>query len=99
MLILSNEEIEQILSVSDCLAILEEMYRDHAAGETLSLSRIDNLVPCGYEGGYYAFKHMGGIWPRRQIMALRINSDIVTNPRVDGKPRRVKVPRSEEHTS
>jgi alanine dehydrogenase len=35
---------------------------------------------------------MGGIWPRRQMLALRINSDVVTTPLVDGKPRRVKVP-------
>ncbi len=92
MLILSNEEIGQLLSMPDCLAVLEEMYRDHAEGQTLSMPRVDNLVPCGYEGGYYAFKHMGGIWPRRQVMALRINSDVITNPLVDGKLRRVKVP-------
>ncbi len=94
MLILSNEEIEQLLSMPDCLAVLEEMYRDRAEGRTLTLPRVDNLVPCGYEGGYYAFKHMGGVWPRRRVMALRINSDVITHPLVDGKPRRVKVPRA-----
>jgi alanine dehydrogenase len=92
MLILSNEEIEQLLSMRDCLAILEQAYRDDAAGQTLTLPRVDNMVPCSYEGGYYAFKHMGGIWPRRRVLALRTNSDVITNPLVDGKPRRVKVP-------
>ena len=68
------------------------MYRDYADGKTLALPRVDNLTPCSYAGGYYAFKHMGGIWLRHKVMALRINSDVVTHPLVDGKPRRVKVP-------
>lgn len=92
MLVLTNEEIEQLLSMQECLAVLEEMYRDLAAGEALALPRVDNIVPCSYEGGYYAFKHMGGAWPRRKVMALRLNSDIVTHPRVGGSLRRVKIP-------
>ena len=92
MLILSNEEIDQLLSMPECLTVLAEMYRDYADGQTLTLPRVDNIVPCDYEGGYYAFKHMGGIWLRHKIMALRLNSDVVTHPLVDGKPRRVKVP-------
>ncbi len=92
VLILSNEEIDQLLTMPECLAALEEMYRDLADGQTLTMPRVDNLVPCGYDGGYYAFKQMGGIWLRRRVMALRINSDVITHPLVDGKPRRVKVP-------
>lgn len=92
MLILSNEEIESLLSMPECLAILTEMYRDYVNGETLPLPRVDNLAPCGYDGGYYAFKHMGGIWLRYKVMALRINSDVITHPMVEGKPRRIKIP-------
>lgn len=47
---------------------------------------------CGQEGCYYAFKHMGGSWPRKRIQALRINSDVISHPTVEGRPRRVKVP-------
>lgn len=92
MLVLTNEEIDQLLTMEDCLTVLEEMYRDLAADGALVLPRVDNIVPCSYEGGYYAFKHMGGIWPRQKIMALRLNSDIVTHPYIAGRPRRVKVP-------
>jgi len=92
VLILANEEIEQLLTMQECLAILEEMYLDIARGQALALPRVDNIVPCSYKGGYYAFKHMGGAWPRYKVMALRLNSDIVTHPHVEESLRRVKVP-------
>lgn len=92
MRILSNEDVEQILTMPECLAALEEMFRDDGQGLVLPITRVDNIVPCSHPDAYYAFKHMGGIWPRRKIMALRINSDVVTHPSVGGKIRRVKAP-------
>lgn len=92
MLVLSNEEIARLLSIEDCMAALEPMYRDFAEERTLLSPRVDNLSPNSHPGGYYAFKHMGGTWPARKIQALRINSDVVTHPLVGGKPRRVKRP-------
>ena len=92
MLVLSNEEIEQLLTVEECMAALEPMYRDVAEERVLFSPRVDNIGPNSHPEGYYAFKHMGGTWPREKIQALRINSDVVTHPLVDGKPRRVKQP-------
>src|SRR5207237_4075767 len=92
MLGLSNEEIERLLSVEECMAALEPMYRDVADERVLFSPRVDNIAPNSHPEGYYAFKHMGGIWPREKIQALRINSDVVTHPLVAGKPRRVKQP-------
>jgi ornithine cyclodeaminase/alanine dehydrogenase-like protein (mu-crystallin family) len=68
------------------------MYRDLADGRALGAPRIDNLAPNSTAGAYYAFKQMGGTWPARSIQALRINSDVITHPVIDGRPRRVKVP-------
>ncbi|MCL4489928.1 MAG: ornithine cyclodeaminase family protein [Chloroflexi bacterium] len=92
MLVLSNEEIEKLITMKECMAALEEMYRDVAEARVLTMPRVDNIVPCSHEEAYYAFKHMGGIWPRRHIMALRINSDVITHPTVGNSARRVKVP-------
>lgn len=92
MLVLSNEEIETLLTMRECIDALEAMYRDLAEDKALVSPRVDNIAPTRHEGGYYAFKHMGGTWPARGIQALRINSDILTHPVVAGKPRRVKVP-------
>ncbi len=92
MLVLSNEEIAQLLSIEECMAALEPMYRDYAKGAALRSPRTDNIAPNSHPGGYYAFKHMGGTWPARSIQALRINSDVITHPVIAGRPRRVKQP-------
>ncbi len=92
MLVLSNEEIEKLLDMRECIDALDAMYRDLAEGRALISPRVDNLAPTSREGAYYAFKHMGGTWPARNIQALRLNSDVITHPVVAGKSRRVKVP-------
>jgi ornithine cyclodeaminase/alanine dehydrogenase-like protein (mu-crystallin family) len=92
MLILSNEEIDRILTMPACMAVLEELYEDFGRDKALFMPRVDNILACGYEGAYYGFKTMGGAWPRYSIMALRINSDIITHPQIGGGLRRVKIP-------
>jgi alanine dehydrogenase len=92
VLVLSNDEIARLLTMEECMAALEPMYRDYANGQALLSPRVDNIAPTAHPGAYYGFKHMGGTWPGRQIQALRINSDIVTHPLIAGKPRRVKQP-------
>lgn len=94
MRVLSNEDVEQLLSMPDCIEVHEEMYLDYADGHALLVPRIDNLSPSTEPGAYYAFKQMGGAWPRRRVQALRINSDIITHPVIGGKPRRVKEARA-----
>lgn len=92
MLILSNEDVERILTMPACMEVLEELYKDFGQDKALHMPRVDNLLPCGYEGAYYGFKTMGGAWPRHSIMALRINSDIITHPQIGRGMRRVKMP-------
>jgi len=92
MLVLSNQDVETILTMKECMAVFEEMYRDLGQEKALALPRVDNLLPSGQEAAYYSFKHMGGGWPRHRIMALRLNSDIITHPLIEGRPRRVKIP-------
>lgn len=92
MLVLSNEEIAGLLSIEECMAALEPMYRDYAQGKALRSPRTDNIAPSPHPDAYYAFKHMGGTWPARGIQALRINSDVITHPVIAGKKRRVKQP-------
>jgi alanine dehydrogenase len=92
MLVLSNDEISRLLAMEDSIAVLEAMYRDYAEGKALLSPRVDNIAPTSHPGAYYAFKHMGGVWPAQKIQALRINSDVVTHPVIAGKARRVKQP-------
>src|SRR5258708_3564041 len=60
MLVLSNEEIAKLLSIEECMAALEPMYRDVADEKVLFSPRVDNIVPNPHPEAYYAFKHMGG---------------------------------------
>ncbi|MGH8668667.1 MAG: ornithine cyclodeaminase family protein [Burkholderiales bacterium] len=92
MLVLSNDEVARLLSIEECMAALEPMYRDYAGARALLSPRVDNMAPTRHPGGYYAFKHMGGTWPAQSIQALRINSDVITHPLVAGQARRVKQP-------
>src|ERR1051325_6308218 len=92
MLVLTNDEIAKLLTIEECMAALEPMYRDVADERVLFSPRVDNIAPNSHPEGYYAFKHMGGTWPREKLQALRINSDVVTHPLVGGTRRRVKQP-------
>ena len=91
-LILSNEDVSRVLTVPDCIDILEDAYRDLHAGTAVTRRRSDCLVPSEREGAVYGFKSMDGVIPGQGVSAIRLNSDIVTWPRIDGNLRRVKVP-------
>ena len=91
-LILSNKDVEQLLTMPDCIATLEESYVELAEGRGLSRTRSDCLVPTGRDGAHYSLKSMDGVIPKLGIGAVRINSDIITMPKVGNSVRRVKVP-------
>ena len=95
MIILTNDQITELLDMRECVAALESAYGDFGRGEAVDIPRQDMLVSNRREGAVHAFKTMSGSWPRSGIAALRLNSDIVTWPQVNGAPRRVKVPLSE----
>ena len=94
MLVLSNEEIEKVLTMEACLTALEEAYQELAEGTAVNSPRADILVPTADTEAYYAFKSMAGVVPKAGVAALRLNSDILTWPRRGGVQRRVKLPRA-----
>jgi len=91
-LILSNEEIESVFTVDECLKVLEPAFLDLGNGKAANIPRQDLLVPGPLEGSYHGLKTFSGSIPREGVAALRLNSDIVTWPVVNGGQRRVKVP-------
>ena len=66
-LVLSNEEVEQLLDVRDCIHDLEDAYREQAAGRAISQLRMDTEVPIEQhdEVKEFEFKTMVGILPKR----------------------------------
>jgi ornithine cyclodeaminase/alanine dehydrogenase-like protein (mu-crystallin family) len=91
-LILSNEDIESVLTMPDCLDVLEDAYRELAHGRGVSRTRSDSFCPTSRPDALYSLKSMDGIVPKLGVGAVRINSDIVTWPVQAGTERRVKVP-------
>jgi len=92
VLVLSNEEIESLLTISDCIEVLEDAYRALAVQDAVNIPRLDCLIEHRPDSGtVYSFKTMGGVI-RGGVQALRINSDVVHWPSLEGTRRRVKIP-------
>lgn len=91
-LILSNDDVGRVLTMPDCLATLEQAYRELHVGDAVTRRRSDCLTPTERDDATYGFKTMDGVIPSQGVAAVRLNSDIVTWPVIDGNQRRVKVP-------
>lgn len=95
-LILNNEEIENVLDMTACLAAMEEAYAELGAGRAANIPRADLLAPTRTGGRYHAFKTMSGTIPSLGLTALRLNSDILHWPTGQtGARLRVKIPAGE----
>lgn len=90
-LILNNEEVAELLDMPTCIEAMEKAYAGLSRGTGVSRRRSDCLVPGPLPDSTYGLKSMDGVSPELGVGAVRINSDIVTRPVIDGKPRRVKM--------
>src|SRR5579862_1722529 len=92
-LILSNDDVGKLITMPDCIAVLEEAYVELAEGRGVSRTRSDSITPTsGRADALYSLKSMDGVIPKLGVGAVRINSDIVTWPKKGNNIRREKVP-------
>lgn len=91
MLILTNEDVIQVLSMRECMAALEEAFRDLCSGDAVERSRSHTYTPLGPDR-YYLFKSMDGGLKRQRVHAIRMTSDLVQEVEREGTLRREKVP-------
>jgi ornithine cyclodeaminase/alanine dehydrogenase-like protein (mu-crystallin family) len=91
-LILSNNDVEKLLTMRDCIAVMEEAYIELAEGRGVSRTRSDCLTPTTRADALYSLKSMDGVAPKLGVGAVRINSDIITWPKRGNNVRREKVP-------
>jgi hypothetical protein len=75
-LILNNDEITKLLPIADCLAQLDEAYRELGEGRAISRPRTDIYGP-EHENGRYIFKTMDGMILRFEVAAVRLNSHVI----------------------
>ena len=91
-LILSNDDVEKLLTMSECIDVLEEAYVELIEGSGVNRTRSDCITPTSNPNAIYGLKSMDGVIPKFGIGAIRINSDIVTFPKKGNNVVREKVP-------
>src|SRR5229473_4732262 len=90
-LILSNDDVEKLLTMGECIAVMEEAYVELADGRGVSRTRSDCFTPTARADALYSLKSMDGVAPKLGVGAVRINSDIVTWPKRGNAMRREKI--------
>src|SRR5262252_1353800 len=91
-LLLSNEDVEKLLTMPECIDVLERTYIEMSEGRSVNRVRSDCLVPSKCNDAIYSLKSMDAVIPGLGVSAVRIDSDIVTWPKQGANIRRVKVP-------
>ena len=90
-LAITNEEAQNLLSMEDCIVALELAYKELGEGVAVNRPRTDIHVSTSVPQQTFRFKTMEGVIPGLGVTALRVNSDIVSWPVIDGKQRQIKV--------
>ncbi|MFC1930311.1 ornithine cyclodeaminase family protein [Chloroflexota bacterium] len=80
MLILSNEDIEQVVSMKDCIEALESVHLDLAKGDADHIRRMDIYAPCERDDGYLRWSISEGVTRSLGTVAIRIKSDVLFWP-------------------
>jgi len=91
-LILSNDDVGRLVTMPECIDVLEQAYGELATGRGVSRTRSDCLTPTSREDAVYSLKSMDGVIPKLGVGAIRISSDIVTWPKKGNNLVREKVP-------
>jgi ornithine cyclodeaminase/alanine dehydrogenase-like protein (mu-crystallin family) len=91
-LILTNDEIQQALSVKDCLGVMEETYRELATSQAVNRPTSHSYLPHSFAQTTYSFKSVDGGVKKFGVLALRITSDIVREESVNNSVRLEKLP-------
>jgi alanine dehydrogenase len=91
-LILSNDDVQQALEVNECLATMEEAYRELAASRAVNRPTSHSYLPHSRPQATYSFKSVDGGVKKLGVLALRITSDIVQERSVHGSVRLEKLP-------
>lgn len=92
-MLLTSEDAEALLSMEDCLEALEIAFRDLASGDAVNRPRTDTFTRTPDADIFYRYKSMEGMVRSLGVMALRINSERIRWPEIDGKRRQDKFQR------
>jgi alanine dehydrogenase len=92
MLLLTNEEVQQVLTMSDCLAVLRRFFGEDANGRVLTRQRTESWLPHEQSETFYQCKTMEGGVPFLGKYAIRIDSNITQEKSTGGTIRTEHLP-------
>ena len=88
-ILLSNDDVARLLNVTDCMTAMETAYAELDRGCGVNRTRSDSITAiAGRPDAIYGLKTMDGIVPSLGVGAVRINSDVITWPKVGNSQRR-----------
>ena len=88
VLLLNSAEVERLLDIEQCLAVLEQAYKDLSAGRAINRPRSHTFTPTTNSGTFQTIEGgSGGLG----VFALRINSELWRAPTA-ASPRVKKLP-------
>lgn len=79
MLIINNDVVSELLTMSDCIRVQEAAFRKIPDGGAIHRPRIDMYMPCDRDDGYFRWGSMEGA--NDDFFAVRMKSDVITWPR------------------
>ena len=89
---LTNDDVRGLLSVPECIGVMEDVYHELGAGQAAFRDRLELIGPSQNIGDFYMLKTVDGLIPSLGVGAVRITSDIKETFERDGKLRRRKIP-------
>ncbi len=96
MLVLSNEDVQSVLTLEDCLSALEAAYKEYSDSRAANRERTHTYFPVEdprHPGFRYRFKSQEGGSVSSGVWALRVTSDLVGVERLaNGVERRRLLP-------
>ena len=77
-IILSNADVSELVTMPECIAVLEQAYRHLAAGNAIGAVSSEAVAPTAHPNSVYQLKSMSGVMPEMGVSALRLSSDIIS---------------------
>src|SRR2546426_2381187 len=87
VLVLKNDQMENLLPMSEEIDAIEQAFRELGQGKAMNAPRAWLRTPWKEEGGQHYFNNIMGLVPGVKSMALRIDSSFSKEVQVGGKQR------------
>jgi alanine dehydrogenase len=87
MLLIDNDTAKRVLSMTDCIAALEQAYTEEANGTAANRTKSQMHVHTDDPDKWYRFSSAEGGLAHAGVVAIRIKSDVLSWPTMFGKVR------------